>query len=56
MNNQRIEGKGSVSAPGSHPLADAGLVGQLFYLESQVANHNFNLQEVEDIIKIYSVG
>ena len=51
MNNQRSDLKPSAH----HPLGDPALVAQLFYLEGQVANNNFNLQEIEDIIKIYSV-
>lgn len=56
MNNQRTDTKPrSGSSPSRHPLSDTSLVAQLFYLEGQVANNNFTLQEVEDIIKIYSV-
>ena len=38
-----------------HPLKDNNLMGKLISLEDQIANNNYDLMAVEEIIKIYSV-
>ena len=38
-----------------HPLLNQETMGKLFSLEDQITNNKYDLHEVEEIIKIYSV-